>query len=374
MLKSLDLFSGVGGITHALRGLATPVMYCEKDPECRQVMQKLMSQGKIPRARVHEDVAKLMPSEVGRVDLIAAGFPCIGFSTSGLRQGLDNPGSHLFVHIIRLAKALRPPLLFLENVDAILGNNDIVKIVKSIRGLGYDMWWVVVPAYSVGAPQKRKRWFCLAVRQGVRGLSINQADFTRFSWASEPAVRMVPPTSDGRRRVRMLGNSVVPDCVRAAFLSLFTGCKYPVPKLMRARGRLVLDPPKPLGPVLKSHTRAYACVTGNGAWQRIAKPPGLLPPPEASKVLDPKVYRAPAGHVSEQTSGLITKPRKFRLWATPRCGNGSYAMQVLTKRGKGDLGTQLRFERGTPARQRPGVTNPEFAEWLMGFPRGWTSL
>lgn len=376
-LRSLDLFSGVGGITHALRGLATPVMYCEKDAECRQVLAALMARGKIPRAPVHADVAKLSPAQVGRVDLIAAGFPCIGFSASGQRAGLDHPGSGLFSHILRLARALRPSLLFLENVDAILTNSDIHNIVKGIRGLGYDMWWVVLPAYTVGAPQKRKRWFCLAVRRGARGLAVTpSAEFTRFNWTTQPAVRMIPrSTPDSRRRMRMLGNSVVPDCVRAAFLSLFTGCKVPVPKLMRTHSRMELDPPRPLGPLQSSQSASSACVVGgSGAWQAIPRPPGLLPPPEPKMVLDPGAYKAPAGHVSAQTSGLITKPRPFRLWATPRAGNGSAAMHVLTNRGRTDLGTQLRFERGTPSKQRGGATNPEFGEWLMGLPRGWTAL
>jgi site-specific DNA-cytosine methylase len=36
MLRSLDLFSGVGGMTLALRGIAEPVAYCDSSPEaCR---------------------------------------------------------------------------------------------------------------------------------------------------------------------------------------------------------------------------------------------------------------------------------------------------------------------------------------------------
>ena len=382
MLKSLDLFSGVGGITHALRGLASPVMYCEKDGDCQAVLKKLMASGKLPRAPLHGDVTTLSPSSVPKIDLIAAGFPCPGFSSSGLHEGLDHPGSKLFCHVKRLATALKPALLFLENVEGILSNQDIHVVVKSLRAIGYDLWWVVMPAFSVGAPQKRSRWFCLGVLRGTKALRLKPSEpFSRYNWSSEPALRMIPKsTHDQRRRIRMMGNSVVPDCARAAFLSLFTGCRVPVLKLLqqssRASGQsLALSPPEPAGPLLKSHSRAFACVAGRSSdWQRIPEPPGLLPRAKLGLVLDPRGYRPPKNYNSrEATSGIVTSARKISLWSTPRAGNGAYATHVLTERGtRGCLGTQLRFERRTPASQRCGATNPEFAEYLMGFPRGWT--
>lgn len=549
MLRSLDLFSGVGGITHALRGLATPVMYCEKDPDCHVVLKKLMAQGRIPKAPLHDDVAKLTARSLpAKPDMIVAGFPCfpagtrvntdagyvpieqvtgerlllthagryraienlqrkllpagqpmysvdvaglrdpircteehpfyararvgegvysdpefvdardltgdhvvglpidrvsegteyaadlcelckreptafihgdhvwspvrrvdheptaedqwvynfqvaednsycvegvavhncIGFSSSGKREGLDQPGSRLFVHVMRLAKDIRPPLMFFENVDAILGNDDITKIVGAIRRLGYDMYWVVMPAYTVGAPQKRGRWFCLCVRRGVTGVRVKPSEpFARFNWKVEPRVRMVPAaTPDVRRRMRMLGNGVVPDCVRAAFLSLFTGCTVPIPRLLAASARgspdLVLSPPRPLEAVTSGRDKAFACVLSDGL-HRIAPPPGMLPAPKLKLVLDPKAFRAPKPPSAGATSGFITEPKPITMWSTIRAGNGAYAMNCLTNRGSHDLATQLRYERRTPSGQRGGVTNPEWAEWLQGHPRGWTA-
>ena len=382
MLKSLDLFSGIGGITHGLRGLADPVLYCEKDPDCSKVLAKLMQQGRLPKAPVHGDVETLMPRHIpgGRVDIILAGFPCPGFSSSGLRQGLEHPGSSLFRHVKRLAKTIRPPLMFLENVEGILGNDDIHAIVASFDELGYDMWWVVMPAYTVGAPQKRARWFCLAVRRGVDRSKIvvtpSTATFSRHGWSSEPAKRMIPKrTVDQRRRMRMLGNSVVPECVRAAFLSLFTGCQTPVPHLLKSPGRLALTPPRCDGPVRKSDSHACACVVSpSKEWMRIPRPPGLLGVPELGLVVDPKAYVPSQPQNNKMaTSGFVTKPRALKLWSTPRAGNGAYPCHVLTERGvRGCLGTQLRFEKGTPADQRHGATNPQWVEWLMGFPKDWT--
>jgi hypothetical protein len=68
---------------------------------------------------------------------------------------------------------------------------------------------------------------------------------------------------------------------------------------------------------------------------------------------------------------LIVRDVPLRAWATPR-GGAIGSTRVLTKRSITDLGTQLRFEAGTPDRTRPGRPDPEFVEWLMGFPPGWT--
>lgn len=377
MLRTLDLFTGVGGITHALRGLARPVMYCERDAECHDVLRKLMRDGRIPKAPIHDDVARLRAADVpgGAVDMIVAGFPCIGFSNFGLKEGLDQAGSKLFYQIVRLAKDLRPPLLFLENVAAILTNDDITKIVAAIRKLGYSMYWVVMSAYNVGAPQGRARWFCLAVRDGAADSARLPAysGFRRFSWRSEPKVRMMPPTDVAgmRRRMRMLGNSVVPDCVRAAFLSLWTGCTVPVPKLLGPTPALRLTPPVPHG---NGGSNKFAAVTTKSpAVQRIPQPPGLLPRPDVGIVVDPAVYKTDKPVSTAATSGFVDKPTRMAMWNTPRAGLAPSGGLVLTTRGMRDLPTQLRFDRGTPDDQRDGYANPEFVEWLMGFDRGWTA-
>lgn len=371
MLRSLDLFSGVGGITHALRGLAHPVMYCEKDRECHVVLEKLMKQGRLPRAPIHDDVAKLSSSNIPKIDMIVAGFPCIGFSTAGVREGLDQPGSRLFFHIIRLAKDLKPPFMFFENVDAILGNQDITKIVKAVAGAGYDMYWVCLKAYHVGAPQGRGRWFCLCVRPGSKYTLKPQGRFARFSWKTEACPRMVKvATPDVRRRNRMLGNSVVPDCVRAAFLSLWTGCKVPIPKVLSSFSNVPLDLPVPVH--THDTSKKFASFV-SGKLHRIPRPPGMLPRPNHRFVLDPRVYTSSKPKSKELTSGLVKKPVEIDMWATPRAGNATYGVNFLTNRCARDLGTQIRYERRTPSSLRGGVTNPEFVEWLMGFPPDWTA-
>ena len=37
MMRSVDMFSGIGGMALALRGYARPILYCEIDEACRAV-------------------------------------------------------------------------------------------------------------------------------------------------------------------------------------------------------------------------------------------------------------------------------------------------------------------------------------------------
>lgn len=310
---------------------------------------------------------------------------CVGFSNAGEKQGLKNEQSSLFSHIIRLTKTLRPPFLFLENVGAIVNSSDFTQIVTSITKTGYDMYWVVMPAYTVGAPQNRSRWFCLCVRRGVTGVRIKPTEtYVRHSWSIEGGIpRLVPrtpmpETMDRRRRIRHMGNSVVPDCVRAAFLELFTGCVTPISTLLKQSSKgsqgfqgFVLNVPKSVGP-LGPECRKYGSVVGS-VWHAIPKPPGLLAKPDLGLVLVPSAYKPSKGiNVHDPTSGVHTKPVNLVVWATPRVSNGAVPAHALTHRGLTDLATQLRFEKGTPMSQRPGLTNAEWTEWLMGFPKGWT--
>lgn len=59
MLNGLDLFSGIGGITLALRNYCKPVAYCEIDPFCQSVLLQRMQEGDLPKAPIWDDVTCL---------------------------------------------------------------------------------------------------------------------------------------------------------------------------------------------------------------------------------------------------------------------------------------------------------------------------
>lgn len=402
MLRSLDLFSGVGGITLALRGIAHPVAYCDSSPEARRVLEDNMRSGRLPYAPICKDVRSLDQTWLrahlvgGPVDMIVGGFPCVGFSTMGLRLGFENAGSGLFGEVLRLADVLACPLLLLENVPNLLnvGMEHVAQELVAKRG--YELRWCIASAAAVGAPHERRRWFCLAVKPGFEHFWKNGAPYTPFRWAAAtmPERAVNPASRATYTSLALMGNSVVPDAVRYAFVWLLMKCRSahgPASKL----SSLSLPPSTHLEPATApTHRKQKACK--NPCMQQTHRPgariewphcgllrantmhltachcpPTLRQPPNVQLVFDPSVFRPPRPPSPLMRLPALTSPVSTRRWSTPRHGC-THAVNYITARTLRDLPTQVRFERSTPNHLRAGGVNPAFVEWLMGYPADWT--
>jgi len=162
MLNGLDLFTGIGGLSIALREWVRPIAYCEIDPYCQAVLLTQQSNGRIPTSPIWDDVLTFPANGfAGAVDIIYGGFPCQDISVAGHGKGLEGERSGLFFEIVRLAKEIKPHFIFLENVPAITSRGGL-QVVETIAEMGYDCRWCVISAASVGALHKRERWFLLA--------------------------------------------------------------------------------------------------------------------------------------------------------------------------------------------------------------------
>ncbi len=110
-------------------------------------------------------------------------------------------------------------------------------------------------AKDVGAPHVRRRFFCLALRPG---LELDPAVITHkaksFDWSpqAEPPRMMrktAASTRDSRRRHGMLGNAVVPDAARKAFVQVSRAATEALHQVQAS----VLS-------VLLQHTRRYTAL------------------------------------------------------------------------------------------------------------------
>lgn len=384
-LRSLDLFSGLGGITIALEGICKPVAYCEIDPLCREILATKMKKGTLPRAPIFEDVKALTAKKLSeslssppRIDIIVGGWPCQDLSAMGKQKGLKGPRSGLIYEVLRLTDELQPSMLFLENVPPLTMNGlgDIIKEFVLDPRRNYELRWAVVPASSIGTHHSRKRWYGLLVKEGTPATSFAHlsAHHTVFRWAAkEPVPRMVIPRNPTQKKQMLeytsrLGNSVVPDAVRAAFVVLASAFAK-TPDSVRTLTSLALVPRVPATParktaLLSSSTTKYppwGYATPSGPSYTVSPPHMAVP--ALKLVLDPNAYK---GHSTGPVSSeLVTSPMMMRSWSTPRFS--STMCHVLTQRSARDLPTQARFERSTPAHLRKGIINPAFVEWLMGY-------
>lgn len=194
MLSGLDLFSGIGGLTIALKEWVIPVAYCENERYAIGVLLSRMSEGKLPFAPIWDDVRTLKGSRLhGLVDIVYGGFPCQDISVAGTGKGLGGERSGLFYEIVRLVDEIRPKFIFLENVPAIR-TRGADKVVGELARLRYDARWITLSASEVGANHKRERWWLLA--HTMRGQQ------WRKEWESKAeAYALANSIGDGRGEV-----------------------------------------------------------------------------------------------------------------------------------------------------------------------------
>jgi DNA (cytosine-5)-methyltransferase 1 len=234
MINGLDLFSGIGGISFALKEWVRPIAYCEIDPYCQGVLLSRMAAGNVEYAPIWDDIGTLRGSYLHEtIDIIYGGFPCQDISIAGNGKGLEGKRSGLFFEIMRLAKEIKPKFIFLENVPAITSRGGL-RVVREITEMGYDCRWCVISAASIGAKHKRERWFLLAnsksERLQERGQSIGTEKgkprleiHTEYSQQyKEPENKlimagMVDDVPYRLDRIKSLGNAVVPEQAKEAF-------------------------------------------------------------------------------------------------------------------------------------------------------------
>ena len=380
-LTSLDLFSGIGGMALALRGIATPCMYCDISPAARQVLEKNMRKGRLPRAPIHTDIRNIsnqVLTEYGikKVDVITAGFPCTGFSKVGKQQGFSDEGSALFFELLRVCRLAQPTVVFMENSPMILSMG-LDRVHKAFARMGYALRWCVYSAAAVGAPHMRKRWFCTAIKSRNATITVRVKDnYLPHRWiqAAEPDRMTLSSTADFGTRHSLLGNALVPDTARVAFIHLCSAgddtIDQSVHRILQTRVFHIKAPLHASDAVRHVHKTIYPAhgVAVAHAVYKWTCDVTAKPPRSWNLILDPALFTPRQPPAADLTRELVSAPIQKDLWGTPTSGVGTN--NYLTERNHTMFHAQVRFEKGTS--NRNGRVAPEFAEWIMGFPRGWT--
>ena len=164
MHRVAGLFAGIGGLERGLghAGHQTLVL-CENAPAAMEVLRRRFSD--IP---LHADVCSLSALPPG-TSLVTAGFPCQDLSQAGQTRGIDGSRSGLVGEVFRLIESHRVPWVLLENVPFMLqlGRGRAMDVIAStFEQLGYAWAYRVVDSRAFGLPQRRKRVYCIASREG----------------------------------------------------------------------------------------------------------------------------------------------------------------------------------------------------------------
>jgi len=111
----------------------------------------------------------------GRVDLVAGGPPCQGFSTAGKRLEKDGR-NRLIDSYLKFIGLVKPKAIFFENVKGFTlefkknktrGVAYSEKVLKALKELGYHVNGALVNFSDYGIPQKRVRFIIVGFRKDV---------------------------------------------------------------------------------------------------------------------------------------------------------------------------------------------------------------
>ncbi len=129
---------------------------------------------------VNRDIALVNSEEVPVHDMLVGGFPCQDYSVARILSqatGIEGKKGTLWWQIVRIVKdkgSDSPSILFLENVDRLLGSpanqrgRDFAIMLESLCELGYDVEWRIINAAEYGMPQRRRRVYILAYRKNSK--------------------------------------------------------------------------------------------------------------------------------------------------------------------------------------------------------------
>lgn len=176
---AIDLFSGCGGLSRGLKDAGFHVLAAvEIEGRARETYS--LNHGDVPL--VGTDIRKVTATQImragglkrGQLDLLAGCPPCQGFSTLRARNGhaaAPDARNDLIDEFARLALALRPKMVMMENVPGLARYKKFSDLVERLERSGYQVVVRVLDVSCFGVPQRRKRLILSASRVGTPRLA-----------------------------------------------------------------------------------------------------------------------------------------------------------------------------------------------------------
>jgi DNA (cytosine-5)-methyltransferase 1 len=181
-IKVATDFSGIGSPEQALKNLKIPhevIFACDIDKYAKQTYLANHS-----CKTFYDDITTRNHSEVEKLGLYCAGFPCQAFSIAGKRLGFEETRGTLFFNVAEFIKINQPDVFILENVKGLLSHDGgrtfqtITDLLSNCGGtlngqtsfdffedgLGYHVYYQVMNTKEHGIPQNRERVFIVGFK------------------------------------------------------------------------------------------------------------------------------------------------------------------------------------------------------------------
>lgn len=184
----IDLFAGCGGLSLGLYQAGWSGVFAVEKNKCAfETLKHNLIDNKshfdwpewLPQeptdiVKLLKDYKKELKSLRGKVDLVAGGPPCQGFSMAGKRMK-DDQRNQLVFSYIAFIKLVRPTLILFENVKGFTysfnkaNNPDAIPyskiVVEKLESLGYDVSPHIINFAEFGVPQRRKRFILVGIKK-----------------------------------------------------------------------------------------------------------------------------------------------------------------------------------------------------------------
>ena len=273
-LTLVDLFSGTGGLSLGVAmaaheaGLATDIRlaldfessavtsYKENFPKanasCRSVEELFepMAGGRLTASQ------RELQETIGHVDILVGGPPCQGHSNLNNHTRRRDPKNRLYLTMVRAAEVLRPSVVMIENVPAVLHDSDnVVQTARErLARAGYIVGDRVIPLVTFGVAQRRKRHLLLGIMEEALPIGAHPIDFL----------------ADGTRQTRDL-RWAIGDLVDNVSESILDKASRPSAENLRRMKYLLdndeYDLPNRLRPKCHQREHTYRAMYGRLRWE-----------------------------------------------------------------------------------------------------------
>ena len=189
----IDLFAGCGGLSLGLHNAGWKGLFAiEKSPDAFKTLKHNLIDNKnhfnwpswLPKEHIEinkaiETYKSNFEKLKNKVDLVAGGPPCQGFSMAGRRNENDQR-NNLIKSYIDFIKIIKPKIIFFENVKGFTmefkKNKDKGKeyssyVENALNKAGYFVKGELVNFGEYGIPQKRTRFILVGVRKDLANAS-----------------------------------------------------------------------------------------------------------------------------------------------------------------------------------------------------------
>lgn len=201
MLRSIDLFAGIGGIRlgfeQAFGEDIKTVFVSEWDEYAQKTYKANFEDG----FDIAGDITKISEKDIPDFDICLAGFPCQAFSLAGQRKGFEDDykgmsRGTLFFDVVRICAEKKPKVIFCENVKGLTIHDKgrtFEIIIETLKEIGYTPFAKILNSRDFGVPQNRERIYIVAFRNDIA-----------------PEEFMFPTPADSSTKIKDILEDIVP--------------------------------------------------------------------------------------------------------------------------------------------------------------------